>query len=54
MGELTGNKLMIVANPESPVMGASHVMLDVKGLNGNANFYTFAWNCSKWSFILNK
>ncbi|KAK3533669.1 hypothetical protein QTP70_024018, partial [Hemibagrus guttatus] len=45
-GELSGNILKITANPESPVVGTSSIMLDVNGLNGNAKLYTFAWNCS--------
>ncbi|MCJ8737360.1 hypothetical protein PDJAM_G00023180 [Pangasius djambal] len=46
MGDLTGNNLMITANPESPLIGTGSIMLGVNGLNRNAKLYTFAWNCS--------
>lgn len=52
MGEFTGNNLTITADPESPVVGTSCIMLGLIGLNGNSKLYTFAWNCSKWAFIL--
>ncbi|XP_030620641.1 polycystic kidney disease protein 1-like 2 isoform X2 [Chanos chanos] len=41
------DNLEIRANPQNPAIGTNEVTLELNGLQGNPNLFTFSWSCSE-------